>query len=106
MEVEVRNRGRGGNFETQRFYYAFEKPNRIRIDMESPHPGRVLVYPDKKLSSVKPKSVKKRMKAKEFARSVNRSHIMLCEELGMSLDDFIEVSLQAMTEISDVLGLA
>ena len=65
-----------------------------------------LGYPDKKLSSVKPKSVKKRMKAKEFARSVNRSHIMLCEELGMSLDDFIEVSLQAMTEISDVLGLA
>ncbi len=47
MQVEVRNRGRGGNFETQRFDYTFEKPNRIRIDVESPHPGRVLVYPDK-----------------------------------------------------------
>jgi outer membrane lipoprotein-sorting protein len=47
MEVEVRNRGRGGNFETQRFYYTFEKPNRIRIDVESPHPGRILVYPDR-----------------------------------------------------------
>lgn len=65
-----------------------------------------LVYPDKKLSSVKPKSVKKRMKAKEFARSVNRGHIMLCEELGMTLDEFIEVSLQAMTAIDEELGLA
>jgi outer membrane lipoprotein-sorting protein len=47
MEVEVRSRGRGGDFETQKFRYTFEKPDRIRIDVESPHPGRVLVYPDK-----------------------------------------------------------
>ena len=64
-----------------------------------------LVYPDKKLASVKPKSVKKRMKAKEFARSVNRDHIRLCEEIGISLDDFVVISLQAMNEISDQLGL-
>lgn len=64
-----------------------------------------LVYPDKKLSSVKPKSVKKRMKAKEFARSVNRDHIRLCEEIGIPLDEFITISLQSMCEISDELGL-
>jgi len=64
-----------------------------------------LVYPDKKLASVKPKSVRKRMKEKEFARSVNRDHIRLCEQLGMSLDEFIEVSLDAMRGISDRLGL-
>jgi outer membrane lipoprotein-sorting protein len=32
---------------TQRFHYTFKKPDHIRIDMESPHPGWVLVYPDK-----------------------------------------------------------
>jgi putative nucleotidyltransferase with HDIG domain len=64
-----------------------------------------LVYPDKKLASVKPKSVKKRMKAKEFARAVNRDHIRLCEEIGIPLDDFIVLSLEAMRGISDRLGL-
>ncbi|MFZ5867172.1 MAG: HDIG domain-containing metalloprotein [Thermodesulfobacteriota bacterium] len=64
-----------------------------------------LVYPDKKLASVKAKSLRKRMKEKEFARSVNRDHIRLCEQLGLPLDDFIEVSLDAMRGISDRLGL-
>lgn len=64
-----------------------------------------LVYPDKKLASVKPGSIKKRMKAKEFARSVNRDHIRLCESIGISLDDFIAISLDAMKSISDPLGL-
>jgi len=64
-----------------------------------------LVYPDKKVASVKPKSVKKRMKAKEFARSVNRDHIRLCEKTGVPLDEFIIISLEAMRGISDRLGL-
>jgi uncharacterized protein len=64
-----------------------------------------LVTPEKKLSAVKVKSVKKRMKAKEFARSVNRDHIRLCEEIGIPLDEFISLSLEAMNGISDQLGL-
>jgi uncharacterized protein len=64
-----------------------------------------LVYPDKKLASVKPKSVKKRMKAKEFARAVNRDQIRLCEEIEIPLDEFIVLSLEAMRGISDELGL-
>lgn len=64
-----------------------------------------LVYPDKKVASVNPKSVKKRMKAKEFARSVNRDHIRLCEQIGFNLDEFIVISLEAMCGISDELGL-
>ncbi|MFC1834046.1 HD domain-containing protein [Thermodesulfobacteriota bacterium] len=64
-----------------------------------------LVYPDKKLASVKPKSVKKRMKAKEFARSINRDHIRMCERIDIPLDEFINISLQAMGGISDQLGL-
>jgi len=64
-----------------------------------------LVYPDKKLASVKAKSVTKRMKEKAFAASVNRDTIMECEKLGIPLDDFAEICLQAMKEISDQLGL-
>ena len=64
-----------------------------------------LVYPDKKLSSVKPKSILKRMKQKEFARNVNREYIKECEQIGIPLEEFAELSLNAMREISDELGL-
>ncbi|BEQ15655.1 HD domain-containing protein [Desulfoferula mesophila] len=64
-----------------------------------------MVYPDKKLASVKPKSVTKRMKEKAFAASVNRDHIRLCEELGIPLPEFAALAVEAMREISDDLGL-
>jgi putative nucleotidyltransferase with HDIG domain len=64
-----------------------------------------LVYPDKKISSVKYKSVRKRMKEKAFAASVNRDHILECEKAGVSLDEFIELSVDAMRDISDEIGL-
>ncbi|MCK5420543.1 MAG: HD domain-containing protein [Deltaproteobacteria bacterium] len=64
-----------------------------------------LVYPDKKISSVKHKSIIKRMKQKEFARSVNRDFIRECEKIGIPLEEFAELSLKAMKEISNELGL-
>ncbi len=64
-----------------------------------------LVYPDKKIAGVKPKSITKRMKQKEFARSVNRDYIRECEKIGIPLADFAELSLGAMRGISDELGL-
>lgn len=64
-----------------------------------------LVYPDKKLASVKSKSVTKRMNQKAFAASVKRENIMECEKIGIPLADFAELSINAMREISDELGL-
>ncbi len=64
-----------------------------------------LVYPDKKIASVKYKSVRKRMKEKAFAASVNRDHILECEKIGIPLDEFIRISVDAMREISDEIGL-
>jgi putative nucleotidyltransferase with HDIG domain len=55
-----------------------------------------LVYPDKKISSVKPKSVVKRMKEKAFAASVKRENIMECELIGIPLEEFAELSINAM----------
>jgi len=64
-----------------------------------------LVYPDKKLASVKPKSIVKRMKEKHFARSASRETIRECETIGIPLPEFAELSLAAMREIADDLGL-
>ncbi|MDH7498871.1 MAG: HDIG domain-containing protein [candidate division NC10 bacterium] len=64
-----------------------------------------LVYPDKKVSSVKASSVIKRMKEKSFARNVRREAIMECEKIGLDLNEFVEISLRAMQGISEVLGL-
>jgi len=64
-----------------------------------------LVQPDKKLASVKPKSVKKRMKEKAFARGANREIIMECEQVGIPIADFCALSVTAMQEIAGELGL-
>lgn len=64
-----------------------------------------LVYPDKKLASVKVKSITKRMKEKAFAASVKRENILECELIGLPINDFAEMALLAMQEISDELGL-
>ncbi len=64
-----------------------------------------LVYPDKKIASVKPKSVTKRMKTPHFARAVSRERIMECEKIGIPVNEFVSLSLGAMAGISDQLGL-
>lgn len=64
-----------------------------------------LVYPDKKLASVKVKSVVKRMREKAFAASVNRETILECERIGIPLDAFAGIALAAMQDIHGRLGL-
>jgi putative nucleotidyltransferase with HDIG domain len=64
-----------------------------------------LINPEKKLSAVKAKSVKKRYKEKAFARGADREIIAECEKAGIPLADFCELSLLAMQEIADDIGL-
>jgi putative nucleotidyltransferase with HDIG domain len=64
-----------------------------------------LVYPDKKIAPVKPKSIVKRMKEKAFAASVSRENILECEKIGLSLQEFAEISLDAMKGIGGDIGL-
>lgn len=64
-----------------------------------------LVYPDKKLASVKPKSVRKRIKEKHFAAGANREIIRECETAGIPLAEFCDLSLAAMQDIADDLDL-
>lgn len=64
-----------------------------------------LVYPDKKLASVKPKSVRKRYKEKLFAAGANRDIIAECEIIGIPVPEFCDLCLEAMQGIAEDLGL-
>ncbi len=65
-----------------------------------------LVTPDKKLAAVGVRSVIKKMKDKAFARAVNRDEIRQgAEELGVPLEEHIDVVLTAMQAIASDLGL-
>lgn len=65
-----------------------------------------LVRPSKRIADVEVKSVKKKMKDKAFARTVNREDIRAgCEDLGVGLDEHIGNVLDAMRTISADLGL-
>lgn len=64
-----------------------------------------LVRPDR-IQSLEPKSVRKRMKDKAFARSVRREDIIAgAEELGVDINEHIEVCIRAMKLVSKSLGL-
>ncbi len=64
-----------------------------------------LVYPEQKIEGVKYNSVKKRMKSPAFAASVKRENIMECEKIGIGIDEFIQLSVDAMKEIHEEIGL-
>lgn len=64
-----------------------------------------LVMPNKKLAEVSVETLKRKFKQKDFARNVSRERIMFCEQIGLTLDDFLEISLRALNGISGELGL-
>lgn len=64
-----------------------------------------LVYPDRKLASVKPRSVLKRMNVSGFARSVSRERIRDCDRAGLELAEFVSIALDSMKSIAPTLGL-
>jgi predicted hydrolase (HD superfamily) len=66
-----------------------------------------LVKPSKSLAEVDAPSVRRKMKDKAFARSVNRQDIIEgAAELGVDLDEHITFCIEAMRGIADRLGLA
>ncbi len=64
-----------------------------------------LVHPDKKLAALDVDFIQNRFHEKSFARGANREQIEACQELGISLNEFLELSLEAMQSISEELGL-
>ena len=64
-----------------------------------------LIRPEKKLALVELKSLKKRFKEPSFAKGARREDILTCTELGIELDEFLAIGLDAMKEVADDLGL-
>jgi putative nucleotidyltransferase with HDIG domain len=64
-----------------------------------------LVRPDRTIANIKPKSVKKKLKDKAFARAVNRDEIRTgAAELGLELDEHVNHVVAAMASIAEQLG--
>ena len=68
------------------------------------HAG-ALVRPTK-IEGMKPKSLKKKMKDKAFAASVNRDCIRECDKIGLELGEFLQIAIGSVTDIAPDVGLA
>jgi len=64
-----------------------------------------LVMPHKKLEEVRVETVKKKFKQKDFARNCDRGRIQFCEKIGIPLEKFLEIALNALKEVHEELGL-
>jgi len=55
---------------------------------------------------MKPKSLKKKMKARAFAANVSREIIQECEKLGLELGEFFQLAIEAISPLADQIGLS
>lgn len=99
--IRMHNEMAHGDKRTERFHHALAAGETITGLIIA----AALVYPDKKLASVKPKSVRKRYKEKLFAAGANREIIAECELIGIPVPDFCDLCLEAMQGIAPDLGL-
>jgi len=64
-----------------------------------------LIKPEKKLSAIDVPFLVNRIAEKSFAKGANREQIKSCSDLGLSLEEFMEIGLEAMQSIPKELGL-
>lgn len=64
-----------------------------------------LVRPEKAVG-MKVSSVKKKLKERSFAPGVNRDEIHACEELGLSLDEFLGLGIEGLQLVAADISLA
>lgn len=63
-----------------------------------------LIHPQKKLSAINTGFVMNRFHESSFAKGANREQIRSCEGMGLSLEEFIGLGLEAMQGICGQLG--
>lgn len=64
-----------------------------------------LIRPEKKLAVVDVPFLLNRFKEKGFAKGANREQMKSCENIGLSLEEFYGLSLEAIKEIAKDIGL-
>ena len=84
----------------------FRKKGAVRSCWSRKWMACAMVQPDKQIAQVKVKSVRKKLKKKDFAAKVNREEIREgAEDLGLELDEVIAHVLEALVPVGDDLGL-
>ena len=64
-----------------------------------------LIHPEKELAALDSEFVLNRYSDNSFAKGADRDVIASCKEMDLELKEFVELSLEAMQDISDDLGL-
>ncbi len=64
-----------------------------------------LIRPEKKLAVLDVEFLMRRFKEKAFAKGANRDQIRYCEQMGLSLEEFFQIALEAMKGAASEIGL-
>ena len=64
-----------------------------------------LMMPDKRLATVRLRSLNKKFKDSSFARNINRDNIKRCNDLELNLGEFFAIGLISMQTVSNELNL-
>lgn len=64
-----------------------------------------LMHPTRKLADVDAEFVLRRFMEKRFAAGANREAIQTCTELGLKLEEFVEIAIESMRTVAGELGL-
>ena len=97
--------------ENNGFVPSMEKSKRIAIALRAADHvsgliiATALVMPHKRIDEIKLSTLKRKFKSKDFAKSVSRERIQKIEELGIALDEFLQLALEALKGIAKELGL-
>ena len=59
-----------------------------------------------RLDGMKVSGLRKKFRDKNFAAGVDRATILECEKLGIPLDEFMQISIEALKKIANEVGLA
>lgn len=92
-------------------YHGIERKRKMDKALFSADPvsglitAAALILPSKKLSEVSLESLLKRMNEKSFAKGADRDRIRECSEMGLSIEKFLEIALEAMKLSAGELGL-
>lgn len=92
-------------------YHGFPRVTRMEKALYATDPltglivAAALIHPDKKLASLDTGFVLNRFYEKSFAKGARRETIQTCSELGLTLEKFISLGLEAMQGIAGELGL-
>jgi putative nucleotidyltransferase with HDIG domain len=92
-------------------YHGIERKRKMDKALYSADPvsglitAAALILPSKKLEAVTLESILKRMNEKNFAKGADREKIRECSELGLTIEQFLEIALNSMKEVAGELGL-